>query len=105
MVTADEAIKSGQPKDVKRARASISAQITCDINLLKRELAKELNGDFDYEKISPQLIKIQKKKLSDHFELIQKLHEKYLEVREEGVDDEAEQLLMEDNIRYMDNIT
>ena len=40
MVTVDEALKSDDPKDVKRARAAISTQISCDVGLLKRELGK-----------------------------------------------------------------
>ena len=70
MVTAEEALKSADPKEVKRLRGSISAQISCDVNLLQKELSKKLENDFDYGKISPQLIKTQKKKLSGHYDLI-----------------------------------
>ena len=90
MVTADEALKSDDPKEVKRLRGSISTQISCDINLLQKELSKKVEKGFDYGRISPQLIKTQKKKLLGHFELIQKLHERFIQVREEGLDEETE---------------
>jgi len=51
MVTAEEAIKSDDSKVVKRARRSISTQITCDVGLLNRELEKQINGGF--EKLAP----------------------------------------------------
>ena len=53
MVTAEEAIKSDDPKVVKRARGSISTQITCDVGLLTRELEKQINGGFDIQKLAP----------------------------------------------------
>ena len=105
MVTAKEAIKSNDPKEVKRCRSSINTQITCDLILLKKELSKEKNGGFDFEDISQQMITMQKKKLSDHFELIQKLHERYLEVRVEGSTDEEEELLIKEDVSFMENIT
>ena len=77
MVTAEEALKSSDPKEIKRLRGSISTQITIDINLLTKELAKKTDGSFDLEKMCHQIIKIHKKKLSTHFDLIQKLHERY----------------------------
>ena len=40
-----------------------------------------------------------------HFELIQKLHVRFLEVREEGTTEDAEQLLVEEDIKYLDEIT
>ena len=41
MATAEEALKSNDPKVVKILRGSISTQLTCDINLLEKELAKK----------------------------------------------------------------
>ena len=63
MVTAAEAIKSNDYKEVKRARASISTQLSCELGLLINELSKEKDGDYDHSQISPQLIKSQRKKL------------------------------------------
>ena len=105
MVTAEDALKSEDPKEVKRLRGSISTQISCDINLLQKELSKKLENGFDYEKISPQLIKTQKKKLLGHFDLIQKLHERFMEVREEGLDEQAEQELIALDMNYSEDIT
>ena len=50
MVTALEALKSSDPKEIKRLRGSISTQITIDINLLTKELAKKTGGSFDLER-------------------------------------------------------
>ena len=104
MVTAEEALKSTDPQEVKRLRSSISGQITCDINILQRELSKKKGDCFDFDKISPQLIKTQKKKLVSHFELVQKLHERFCDVREEGVDEQAESNLVESDTEFMISI-
>ena len=105
MVTAEEALKSSDPAEVKRLRGSICAQISCDTNLLTKELSKKVGEQFDYGKISPQLIKIHKKKLLSHYDLIQKLQGRFLEVREEGLTDDAEAELVESDIKYMENIS
>ena len=68
-------------------------------------MEEKKNGTFDYEKNSPKLVKRHKKKLLGHFETIQKLHEKFLQVREEGVDVETEQQLIEEDINYTGDIT
>ena len=95
---------SKDPKEVKRARGSISTQITCSVNLLNRELSKKIHDGFDSEKISAQLVKTQKKRLSTHYELMQKLQERYLAVRDEGITDAAESALVEEDILYMEDI-
>ena len=105
MVTAEEALKSDDPKIVKRLRGSIGAQISCDIDLLDKELSKKSNQSFEVERISHQLIKVQRKKLLDHFDLIQKLHEQYVVIREEGENSEAENALELADIDYMQKIT
>ena len=105
MVNVDEALVSEDPKIVKRLRGSISTQITCDINLLKKELSKRQDGKFELDKISHQLIKIQKKKLTSHFETIQKLHDRFILIREEGLSDEAEAELANEDAKYMENVT
>ena len=105
MVTAEEALSSNDPQVVKRLRGSLSTQVTCDINLLSKELGKQQEGKFDLQKISHQLIKIQRKKLHDHFEAVQKLHDRYISIRSEGEDEEAEEALNLEDINYMENIT
>ena len=104
MVTAEEALKSSDPKEIKRLRGSISTQITIDINLLAKELAKKTGGSFDLDKMCHQIIKIQKEKLLTHFDLIQKLHERYVERREEGIDEAAEQSLVSEDVQYLEDI-
>ena len=105
MVTVEEALTSDDPKVVKRLRGTISAQITCDVNLLNKELSKKLGEEFVLDKISHQLIRVQKKKLTDHFEVIQKLHDRYICIREEGDNDESEEKLVEQDISYMEQVT
>ena len=105
MVTAEEALRSDDPNEVKRLRGSISTQIACDIKLLQKELAKKTGNSYDFEKISPQLIKTQRKKLQSHFELIQKLQERFVEIREEGLTAETETALVEADVAYMEDIT
>ena len=105
MVTAEEALKSDDPIVVKRLRSSISAQITCDLNILEKELSKKRGEAFNFEKISPQLVKTQKKKLVAHFELIQRLHDRFMEVRDEGLNEETEASLVESDVEFMTGIT
>lgn len=105
MVTAEEALTSNDPTVVKRLRGSISAQVTSDLNILEKELSKKQGEIFNYEGISPQLIKIQKKKLLSHFDILQKLHERYAQIREEGVDEEVELTLVEADSNYIETIT
>ena len=100
MATAEEALKSNDPKVVKRLRGSISTQLTCDINLLEKELAKKKDGKYDLDQINHQLMKMEKKKLHTHLDLIEKLHDRYLAIREEGLDDDEEQLLKAGDIQY-----
>ena len=50
MFTAEEALKSCDPKEVKRLRSSISAQVTCDINILQKELNKKQEDKYEYDK-------------------------------------------------------
>ena len=60
---------------------------------------------FIIEKISPQLIKSQRKNLQSHFESIQKLQERFGEIREEGLTAESETALVEADVAYMEDIT
>ena len=105
MVTVEEALTSDDPKVVKRLRGTTSAQITCDVNLLNKELSKKLGEEFVLDKISHQLIRVQKKKLTDHFEVIQKLHDRYICIRDEGDNVESEEKLVEQDISYMEQVT
>ena len=102
MATAEEALKSDDPKVVKRLMRSNSTQLTCDINLLETELTKKKDGKYNLDQINHQIMKIQKKKLHTHLDLIEKLHDRYLAIREEGLDDDEEQLL---KIKYREDIT
>ena len=104
MVTAEEALISRDPKEIKRLRGSISTQLTIDINLLEKELSKKTGGSFDLDKMCHQIIKMHKKKLLTHFDLIQKLHERYVELREEGIDELTEDKLVAEDVQYLENI-
>ena len=91
MGLSEEALKSTDVDLIKRCRKSMSAQITSDLNLINRELNKKDDTRYDLTSINDQLIQSKKKHLNDHFELILKLHERYIELRSEGVT-EAEEL-------------
>ena len=105
MVTADEAMKSDDPKIVKRLRGSINSQLSCDVHLLEKELDKKTDGKFDLGRISHQLIKVQRKKLTDHFEVVQNLHDRYVQIRQEGEDDQAEESLVTEDSQYLEVVT
>ena len=105
MVSAEEALSSDVPATVRKLRGAIKVQIICDIKLLEKELAKRKDEELDLASISHELMKLQKKKLIAHFDLIQKLHDKYLEIREEGISTEAEEKLLLEDVNYMEEIT
>ena len=104
MVNTAEALKSDDPQTIKSFMGSITSHITCDIKLIETELEKKQNGEFDIERISHQLIRLQKIRLSTHFNLIQDLNDRYIEVREAGVTEEAEKLLLKDDIAFIQQI-
>ena len=90
MVNIEEATQSNDQIFVKRMRDVVSSQISCDVTLLGKELAKKESGQFEIEKISCQLIKVQKEKLLLHFDLIKKLHDRYIQIRNEGDSEDSE---------------
>ena len=98
-------MKSNHPKGIKKLCGSMSAQITCDLRLLNNELTKKLADKYNLETMSYQLISMQKKKLLEHFDLIQQLHARYVTVRDEGENNDAEEALVEEDIEYMQKIT
>ena len=59
----EEALLSKDHSLVKRIRGSMHSQISCDVKLLRSELAKKTGPHFILENISSNLIKIQKEKL------------------------------------------
>ena len=104
MVTVAEILSSEKPKAVKKFRGFLQGHILCSVELLDKELSKKLNEKYLLDKISHQLIKIQQTKLTDYFEDIQKVHDKYMNIHDEGNDDEADYKLLEDDIAFMKNI-
>ena len=82
----------------------MSAQITADLHLLNRELSKTDNGKFDLFSINNQLIQSKKKNLYDHFGLIFKLHERYVDLRPEGSTDTEEQEFIVADTDYINEI-
>ena len=98
MYTTEEALVSTDPKLVKRLRGSSSTQVLCNLNILIKALANRKDGQFDFENISPQLVVGHKSKLLSHFEMIQKLHERYIVLRETGV---AEEQVIREDIDFL----
>ena len=104
MGLSEEALKSTDVDLIKRCRKSMSAQITSDLNLINRELNKKDDTRYDLTSINDQLIQSKKKHLNDHFELILKLHERYIELRTEGVTEAEELEFMTADSDYINNI-
>ena len=78
MGKSEEALKSDDVALIKRCRSSMATQITTDINLLTRELGKKVNNSFDLTSINNQLVQSKKTHLNEHFDLMLKLHERYV---------------------------
>ena len=104
MGLSEEALRSSDVALIKRCRSSMSAQITADLNLLNRELSKTDNGKFDLSSINNQLVQSKKKNLNDHFDLMFKLHERYVELRPEGSTDTEEQEFIVADTDYINDI-
>ena len=105
MVTATEALTSPDIKIVKKLRGSIKTQITVDANILEKALAEKTDNKFNFGRISLHLVKSQKTKLQEHFSLIQKLHDHYIELRDEGQNTDEEDNLVQQDTEYMEKIT
>ena len=104
MGKSEEALKSEDVALIKRCRSSMSTQITSDLNLLNRELSKKVDGCYNLSSINDQLVQSKKKHLNDHFELMLKLHERYVELRVEGVTEAEEQDLIQADMNYIEEI-
>ena len=57
------------------------------------------------DKISYELIKMQKDKLCNHFDFIQKLHDRYLMICNNEIDDNSNSIIIEEQIKFMENIS
>ena len=83
-VTNVQALDSDDPVKVKRARANVKGQITMTLKSLKLKLkAENIRGNDAF-------VKTAEKKLSDQFEMFQKLHKRLLAVWEVDSDREEE---------------
>ena len=104
MGKSEEALKSDDVALIKRCRSSMATQITADLLMLNRELNKKVNESFDLPSINDQVVQSKRKHLSEHFELILKLHERFVELRAEGVTEAEEQDLIQADITFIDAI-
>ena len=96
-----EALESTVPRIVKNARRAIKRQVTMGTTRLTNLLQKPSDGDFDFDNISyPVVLEVYTKLMSD-FELINQLHDRYVQVRAEGQDDDEENRLVDEEVRYM----
>ena len=82
----------------------MSTQITSDLTLLNRELSKKDDTRYDLSSINDQLVQSKRKHLEAHFELVLKLHERYIELRTEGVTEAEETELITADMTYINNI-
>ena len=104
MGLSEEALKSTDVALIKRCRASMSTQITSSLNLINRELSKKDENRYDLSSINDQLVQSKKKHLNDHFELMYKLHERYIELRPVGVTDVEEDELNQADMDYLNEV-
>ena len=82
----------------------MSTQITSSLNLINRELSKKDENRYDLSSINDQLVQSKKKHLNDHFELMYKLHERYIELRPVGVTDVEEAELNQADMDYLNEV-
>ena len=101
MVTAAEALLSEDLEIIKRFKRSSRIQIKCNLNILENALANRNEGKFIFEKISSNLIKNHKEKLQNSYYLIQKLQDRYIEIRPEGLDENKENRLVSEDIEFI----
>ena len=105
MVSLGEALLSEDPKIIKRLRGAFNTQIISDIDILNVELSKKNDEGFRLDEISHNLIEMKNKQLLNNFEVVKKLHGKYVVIRNEGGYIESEQKLVEDDIKFMECLT
>ena len=74
--------------------------------MLPIELLSQLKiGDsYDVASINDQAIQSKKKHLSDHFDMILKLHERYTELRTEGITEAEEESMTQSDVEYIGKI-
>ena len=100
-MTSKEALNSSDPRVVKTARRAIKGQITIATSQLSNLLHKKTDGDFDLNEISYPIVSEIHNKLKSNFELINQLHDRYVQVRAEGQDEDEENRLVDEEVRYM----
>jgi len=88
-VTNVQALESDDPVKVRIARANVKGQITITLKSLKLKLKAENREGNDV------FVRTAEKKLSDQFEMFQKLHKRLLAVREVDPDREEEKTKQE----------
>ena len=93
-MTSREALNSSDPRVVKTARRAIKGQITIATSQSSNLLHKKSDGDFKLNEVSEI-----HSKLKSNFELINQLHDRYVQVRDEGQDDDEENRLVEEEVR------
>ena len=100
-MTSMEALKSTDPRAVKYARRAVKGQVTMGATRLTNLLQKTTDGKFDFDNISYPIVSEVYTKLMSDFELINQLHDRYVQVRAEGQDDDEENRLVDEEVRYM----
>ena len=104
MGKSEEALKTDDVDLIKRCRSSMATQITSDLALIDKQLVKKVGDSYDIASINDQVIQSKKKHLSDHFDMILKLHERYTELRPEGVTEAEEESLTQSDVDYIGKI-
>ena len=68
-------------------------------------LQKTSDGDFDFDNISYPVVSEVYTKLMSDFGLITQLHDRYVQIRDEGQDDDEEDKLVQEETQYMLNVS
>ena len=105
IMTSMEALKSTDPRAVKYARRAVKGQVTMGATRLTNLLQKTTDGKFDFDNISYPVVSEVYTKLMSDFGLITQLHDRYVQIRDEGQDDDEEDKLVQEETQYMLNVS
>ena len=89
-MSAQAALKSQDPAQVKKGRSVAKGQLTQAVNRIATIFSKTDGDDFDHKSISKTEVKKIEEKINENFDLFQKLHQKCCELRDPGADDDEE---------------
>ena len=103
MSAGKEALKSNEPDVVKHARGKIKVQVTIGLKKLEALLTK-VDDRFNHNQISELEVTKYEKRLKEHFELFDSLHQRYCFLRPVNDDDAIEMNEQEVDLQYFEEV-